>query len=49
MGYKDFAGSGIVHLTGGISGLAGAMICGKRLGKFDAESESEKKTSDGFT
>jgi len=50
LGYVDFAGSGIVHLTGGISGLAGAIICGPRLGKFDDEKETEvkKNTPDGF-
>jgi Amt family ammonium transporter len=33
-GHVDFAGSSVVHMTGGITALAGAMVLGPRLGKF---------------
>ena len=36
-GYCDFAGSGVVHAVGGLSGLALAMVIGPRIGKYTRE------------
>eukprot|EP00803_Ostreobium_quekettii_P009012 evm.model.scf_351.9 EVM.evm.TU.scf_351.9 scf_351:86824-94708(+) len=36
-GLIDFAGCGVVHMVGGLSGLAGAWMVGPRLGRFDVD------------
>ena len=35
LGFKDFAGDTVVHSLGGWSALAGALILGPRIGKYD--------------
>lgn len=35
-GMIDFAGSGVVHMTGGLSGLMGCILVGPRMGRFDS-------------
>jgi ammonium transporter, Amt family len=34
-GMQDFAGSTVVHYQGALAGLAGALLLGPRIGKFD--------------
>ncbi len=36
-GHVDFAGSSVVHMTGGFCALAGAIIVGPRIGKFNKD------------
>lgn len=36
-GMVDFAGSSVVHLVGGMAALAGAIVIGPRIGKFNAD------------
>ncbi len=35
LGYFDFAGSGVVHMLGGACALAGVIVVGARVGKYD--------------
>lgn len=36
-GFVDFAGSSVVHAVGGIAGLAGALVLGPRIGKYNKD------------
>ena len=43
-GFKDFAGSSVVHSVGGWMALAGVIVVGSRLGKFQRDPKTGKKT-----
>jgi ammonium transporter, Amt family len=39
-GHVDFAGSSVVHLVGGVAALAGALVLGPRIGKYNKDGTS---------
>ena len=40
LGMQDFAGSTVVHLCGATAALAGTLLLGARIGKFDAKGKA---------
>jgi Amt family ammonium transporter len=40
LGFSDFAGSGIVHMTGASAALAGVLLLGARKGKYSADGQA---------
>jgi Amt family ammonium transporter len=40
LGYIDFAGSGVVHMVGGVLGLVGAIFLGPRIGKYKKDGKA---------
>lgn len=41
LGHLDFAGSGVVHVIGGMVGLAGALVLGPRYGKIGRDGKPQ--------
>jgi len=39
-GHVDFAGSSVVHMTGGVIGFVGAWLIGARIGKYNKDGSS---------
>ncbi|MEM8856831.1 MAG: ammonium transporter [Chloroflexota bacterium] len=49
MGFYDFAGSLIVHAVGGFAGLAGAIVLGPRIGRFNKDGSANAMPGHNIT
>lgn len=48
LGFIDFAGSCVIHMVGGISGLIGAILLGPRIGKYGKDGNSRAILGDNI-
>lgn len=48
MGLHDFAGSGVVHMLGGVAGLAATIVIGARIGRFPDKNDKKDHEQDKF-
>ncbi|MDX1523666.1 MAG: ammonium transporter, partial [Anaerolineae bacterium] len=49
MGFYDFAGSIVVHAVGGFAGLAGAIVLGARIGRFNKDGSANPMPGHNIT
>ena len=49
LGFFDFAGSGVVHMLGGVAALAAVLVIGPRIGKFDADGKARAMPGHSLT
>lgn len=49
LGFHDFAGSLIVHAVGGFAGLAGALVLGPRIGRFNKDGSANPMPGHNIT
>ena len=49
LGFYDFAGSLVVHAVGGFAGLAGAIVLGPRIGRFNKDGTANPMPAHNLT